>query len=111
MAAHGLSERRALRMICMSASALRYQPRPDHSQSLHERTVALTHRYRRYGAARIYLKLRQAVEVVYHKRADRLHAEARLQLKRQAQEDPDSRLIAAEASTGRLSGLVDELCV
>ncbi|WP_397377679.1 IS3 family transposase [Pseudomonas sp.] len=82
MTARGLSERRALQVIRMSASALRYQTRPDRNQSLRERIEALAHRYRRYGAAMIYLKLRQAGEVVNHKRVERLYAEARLQVKR-----------------------------
>ena len=37
---------------------------------------------RRYGAGMIYLKRRQAGQVVNHKRVDRLYAEARLQVKR-----------------------------
>lgn len=82
MKARGLSERRALQVIRMSASALRYQPRPDCNQSLRERIVALAHLHRRYGAAMIYLKLRQAGEVIDHKRVERLYAEARLQVKR-----------------------------
>ena len=82
MTARGLSERRALQVMRMSASALRYQPRPDRNQSLRERIVALVHRHRRYGAAMIYLKLRQAGEVVNHKRVERLYAEARLQVRR-----------------------------
>lgn len=82
MTARGLSERRALQVIRMSASALRYQPRPDRNQSLRECIVALAHRHRRYGAAMIYLKLRQTGEVVNHKRVERLYAEARLQVKR-----------------------------
>lgn len=69
-------------MIRMSASVLGYQPRPDRNQSLHERIVALAHRHRRYGAAMIYLKLRQSGEVVNHKRVERLYAEARLQVRR-----------------------------
>jgi len=66
----------------MSASALRYQPAPDRSETLRERIVALAHRHRRYGAGMIYLKLRQAGEPVNHKRVERLYAEARLQVKR-----------------------------
>jgi len=82
MVSRGLSERRALRVIRMSASALRYQPAPDRSETLRERIVALAHRHRRYGAGMIYLKLRQAGEPVNHKRVERLYAEARLQVKR-----------------------------
>lgn len=82
MVTGGLSERRALTVVRMSATALRYVPRPDRNLALRERIVALAHRHRRYGAGMIYLKLRQAGERVNHKRVDRLYAEARLHLKR-----------------------------
>jgi len=82
MVTQGLSERSALTVVCMSASALRYVPRLDHNAVLRARIVALAHRHRRYGAGMIYLKLRQEGRVVNHKRVDRLYAEARLQVKR-----------------------------
>lgn len=78
----GLSERRSLAIVGMSASALRYPLRPDRNAALRERIVALAQRHRRYGAGMIYLKLRQAGEVVNHKRVDRLYAEEKLQLRR-----------------------------
>lgn len=78
----GLSERQALRIVGMSASAYRYQPAPDRNQALREQIVALAHRHRRYGAGMIYLKLRQAGQPVNHKRVDRLYAEAGLQVRR-----------------------------
>jgi transposase InsO family protein len=82
MTSQGLSERRALRVMRMSASALRYDPAPDRNVSLRERILALAHRHRRYGAGMIYLKLRQAGLVVNHKRVDRLYALAKLQVRR-----------------------------
>jgi putative transposase len=82
MTSQGLSERRALRVLRMSASALRYDPAPDRNASLRERILALAHRHRRYGAGMIYLKLRQAGLVVNHKRVDRLYALAKLQVRR-----------------------------
>jgi transposase InsO family protein len=82
MVTRGLTERRALTVLRMSAAALRYVPRPDPDSSLRDRIIALAHRHRRYGAGMIYLKLRQAGLVVNHKRVDRLYAEARLQVKR-----------------------------
>jgi len=82
MVRRGLSERHALTVVRMSASALRYRPRPDRDAALRERIVALAHRHRRYGAGMIYLKLRQEGRVVNHKRVDRLYAEARLQVTR-----------------------------
>jgi putative transposase len=82
MVTRGLSERRALTIVRMSAAALRYVPRPDPEPGLRDRIVALAHRHRRYGAGMIYLKLRQEGRRVNHKRVERLYAEARLQLKR-----------------------------
>jgi putative transposase len=82
MVTRGLSERRALTVVRMSAAALRYEPRPDQDAGLRDRILALAHRHRRYGAGMIYLKLRQEGRVVNHKRVDRLYAEARLQVKR-----------------------------
>ena len=60
MTARGLSERRALTVVRMSASALRYAPAPDRNAALRARILALAHRHRRYGVGLIYLKLRQA---------------------------------------------------
>ncbi len=82
LAGCGLSERHALRIVGMSASAYRYQPAPDRNLALREQIVALAHRHRRYGAGMIYLKLRQAGQRVNHKRVDRLYAEAGLQVRR-----------------------------
>jgi len=47
MRASGLSERRALRVIGMSASAYRYRLAPDSNQTLRQRIVALARRHRR----------------------------------------------------------------
>jgi hypothetical protein len=83
MVTRGLSERRALAVVRMSAARLAYQPRPDQDAGLRERILALAYRHRRYGAGMIDLKLRQEGRVVNHKRVDRLYAEAQLQVKRQ----------------------------
>ena len=82
MTTRGLSERRCLKVIGMSASSFRYQTAPDRNQALRERIIALAQRHRRYGSGMIYLKLRQAGVVVNHKRVERLYAESRLQVKR-----------------------------
>lgn len=82
MVSCGMSERRSLRVIGMSASALRYQPAPDCNQALRQQIVALAHRHRRYGAEMIYLKLRQDGMAVNHKRVERLYTEAGLQVRR-----------------------------
>ena len=64
MMQRGLSERRALAVLRMIASALRYDPRPDRNVDLREQIVALAHRHRRYGVGMIYLKLRQSGQQV-----------------------------------------------
>jgi putative transposase len=53
MVTGGLSERRALAVVRMSAAAFRYVARPDPDPSLRDRIVALAHRHRRYGAGMI----------------------------------------------------------
>jgi len=82
MRTEGLSERKALRIVRMSASSLRYEPSPDRNARLRQQIVALAQRHRRYGSGMIYLKLRQAGEIVNHKRVERLYAEEKLQIKR-----------------------------
>ena len=74
MGTRGLTERRCLQFVGMSASALRYQPRPDRNVVLRARIVALAQRHRRYGVGMIHLKLRQAGELVNYKRVERLYA-------------------------------------
>lgn len=78
----GLSERRTLRVARMSASALRYTPRPDDNGELRQQIVELAQRHRRYGAQMIYLKLRQAGQRINHKRVERLYALEKLQVRR-----------------------------
>ncbi len=69
----GLSERRALRAVLISASALRrYVPAPDRNIELREEIVALAHRHKRYGVGIIHLKLRQSGMLVNYKRVERL---------------------------------------
>lgn len=78
----GMTERHALRVVGMSASALRYVPRPDRNVELRQQIVDMAQRFRRYGAPMIYLKLRQAGQQVNHKRVERLYALERLQVRR-----------------------------
>lgn len=82
MISKGLSERRALAIVRMSASAFRYTPRPDRNAEVRERILALAQRYRRYGVGMIHLKLRQAGLLVNYKRVERLYREAKLQVRR-----------------------------
>lgn len=104
MTARGLSERRSRDIVQMSASSLRYEPRPDRNEELRTEIIRLAQRYKRYGAGMIYLKLRQDGWVVNHKRVDRLYADAKLQVKRRrrkkvpiSERQPFVRPVAANA--------------
>lgn len=82
MQTKGLTERRCLAIVGMSASSLRYEPRPDRNVKLRRKIVALAQRHRRYGAGMIYLKLRQSGEKINHKRVDRLYPLEQLHIRR-----------------------------
>jgi len=115
MKPRGLTERRALQVIGMSASSLRYQPAPDRNGELREQIVCLAQQHRRYGAGMIYLKLRQAGHRVNHKRVDRLYALEKLQVRRRrrkkipiADRQPLGRPAAANES-GQWTSYLTEL--
>jgi len=78
----GLTELRALAVVRMSASALRYVPRPDRNVGLRERILALALRHKRYVVGKIYLKLRQEQWPAIYKRVERLYQDAKLQVRR-----------------------------
>ena len=82
MTTKGLSERRALAVAGMSASALRYSRRPDRNVALRQKILDLAHRHRRYGVGMIHLKLRQVGEKANYKRVERLYREEHLQVRR-----------------------------
>jgi len=82
MVEKGLSERRALTVVRMSASALRYEARAAPNVELREQIAALAHRHRRYGVGMTHLKLRRKGLVVNYKRVERLYQEAGLQVRR-----------------------------
>jgi putative transposase len=82
MTTKGLSERRSLSVMQMSASALRYRPRPDRNVALRSRIVALAQRHRRYGVGMIHLKLQQSGDRVNYKRVERLYRLEKLHIRR-----------------------------
>ena len=82
MQTKGLTERQGLQIVRMSASSLRYEPRPDRNGALRARIVALAQRHRRYGVGMIHLKLGQAGELVNYKRVERLYRLEKLHLRR-----------------------------
>jgi putative transposase len=77
----GLSQRRALKLIGMSASVLSYQPRDDGNGPLRQRIIELAHRHRRHGYRMVYLRLRHEGWQVNLKRVRRLYRIEGLQVK------------------------------
>jgi transposase InsO family protein len=80
--ARGLSERRALKLVCLSPSVMRYERRDDGNGALRERIVALAHRHRRHGYRMIHLRLAQEGWAVNVKRVRRLYREQNLMVRR-----------------------------
>ncbi|MBL5980483.1 hypothetical protein JAO85_24775 [Comamonas sp. NyZ500] len=66
----------------MNTSAYRYKPAEDRNGALKGKIIALAQRHRPNGAGMIYLKLRQAGEIVNHKGVDHLYVEAGLQVRK-----------------------------
>lgn len=73
-----MSERRALKLVGMSPSVLRYERRDDGNEELREQIVAMAHRHRRHGYRMIHLRLRQAGWRVNLKRVRRLYRQENL---------------------------------
>ena len=68
--AQGISERAAFRLTGLSASVLRYQPRPDANQALRERLSALAAQHRRHGYRMLHDRLTREGWAINVKRTD-----------------------------------------
>jgi putative transposase len=80
--AHGMSERRAIRVLGVDRSTIRYaSTRPDDGP-LRARLRALAHERRRFGYRRLHVLLRREGQVVNHKRVQRLYREEKLTVRR-----------------------------
>lgn len=79
---HGLSERRACRLVGLSRMAARRRVVPRLDGLLRERLVALAGERRRFGYRMLHALLRREGWAVNHKRVERLYREERLKLRR-----------------------------
>jgi len=80
--AHGMSERRACRVIGADRASVRYQAtRPDDG-AIRERLKALAQERRRFGYRRLHVILRRDGHVLNHKRTQRLYREEGLSVRR-----------------------------
>ena len=80
--AHGMSERRACRVLKVDRASVRYEAaRPDDT-ALRERLKALAQERRRFGYRRLHVLLRREGQVVNRKRVQRIYREEKLTVRR-----------------------------
>jgi len=77
----GLSERAALRLVSMSTSVLRYQPRDDGNGKLRERLKELAGQHRRHGYRMLHDRLTRRGWAINVKRTNRLYREEGLMVR------------------------------
>ena len=78
----GLSERRALRLVGISASTLRYEPRDDDNDSLRERLKELAGQHRRHCYRMLHSRLRIDGWAINVKRTYRVYREEGLMVRK-----------------------------
>jgi transposase InsO family protein len=78
----GLSERQALRLVGMSPSTLRYQPRDDGNGRLRERLTQFAGQHRRHGYRMLHNRLRHEGWAVNVKRTYRVYREEGLMVRK-----------------------------
>jgi putative transposase len=79
---HGLSERRACRLLSMDRTSLRYRTRRAPDTAVRARLRALAHERRRFGYRRLFILLRREGEVSGRNRIYRLYREEGLSVRR-----------------------------
>ena len=82
MERHGMSQRRACRLVGLSRSVAQYRCKPRNEEVLRARLKELAARYRRYGYLRLHVLLAGEGLVVNAKRTYRLYGEEGLQVRR-----------------------------
>ncbi len=82
MAEHGVSERRACKLLGMDRSSYRYAPRPNKDGPLREDMIALARQKPRYGYRRLGVLLERRGHKVNHKRLYRIYSEEHLAVRR-----------------------------
>ena len=93
---HGLSRRRACRLIGIARSVVEREPRRerDHAR-LRERLGALAGERRRFGYRRLHALLRREVFLANHKLVHRLYQEEKLALRRRSRQKRGSGSVMA----------------
>jgi len=79
---HGLSQRRACRLVGLNLSTWQYRSTRQMVSGLRERIVELAGERRRFGYRRLYVLLRREGWVINHKAVHRIYREEGLQVRR-----------------------------
>ena len=95
---HGLSERRACKLLAMERSSYRYEPRPDRNVELRGELVKLARQKPRYGYRRLHALLSRRGQEVNVKRVYKLYVEEKLMVRRKKRK----RLVRERAVEPRL---------
>jgi putative transposase len=96
---HGLSERRACKLLDVDRSSYGYEPRPDRSAELREELVKLARQKPRYGYRRLHVLLDRRGHAVNVKRVYRLYVEEGLSVRRRKRK----RIVRDRAGEARLT--------
>src|SRR5262245_12624610 len=80
-AVHGVSERRACRILGVDRASMRYRSNRAGDSAVRLRIRALAHRRRRFGYRRLHVLLRREGYRMNHKRFRRLYREEKLQVR------------------------------
>jgi len=81
---HGMSERRACRIIGVDRTSVRYQRTTPDDADLRARIKTLAHERRRFGYRRLHILLRREGWMVNRKRVQRLYQEERLMVRKRS---------------------------
>ena len=82
MTGHGLSERRACKLVALDRSTFQYHKKPGTDAALRERLKGMAGERRRFGYRRLGILLRREGFVVNHKKLFRLYREEGLAVRR-----------------------------
>lgn len=82
MAEHGLSERRACKLLKVDRTSYRYEPKPDRNEELRQKLIELARQKPRYGYRRLQALLERRGWRVNHKRLERLYRQEHLAVRR-----------------------------
>ena len=73
LAEHGVSERRACKLLGVDQASYRYEPKPDRNAELREELVKLARQKPRYGYRRLHAVLERRGQAVNVKRVYRVY--------------------------------------